>query len=475
MKTYKLISIFSLITVLLFSSCDTNFGEINSNPNDPATVPSSLLLGGVLRSTIDRVYDTFLAGESPLNWVQQLSKPQYNDGDLYKPRLNSIQTLWDVLYSSVIKDAQDMERLAIEEGNEQMQGVAKVTQAYAFQMLTDAFGYIPFTEVGVDGNFTPVYDSPQVVYEGIIALLTDASALLSASGSIDASQDLVYGGDAALWKKFANSLKFRAIMRASNGSGFTVGSQLQDLVNTGNLFNSNDDSAIITYLATAPNANPYYEGLVQNSRTAEWCVGQNLVQMMDGTKFGVFDNRLPIYAGQATDGEYRGLPAGISSTPATIFTDPLSLIGDYYLEPALDAYLMSYSQLLFLKAEAAEKGYITTGTAATYYADGIAASFASVGASLGNYPVGYSGGTAGLQQIAEQEYLALYMQGFEAWAEQRRTGFPVLTPAPAGVINQIPSRLSYPTDEQSDNGANLTAAISAQGADLLTTPIWWMN
>jgi hypothetical protein len=406
--------------------------------------------------------------------VQQLSKPQYNDGDLYKPRQNSIQTLWDVLYASVIKDAQDMERLAVIEGNEQMQGVAKVTQAYAFQMLTDAFGYIPFTEVGVDGNFTPVYDSPEVVYAGIITLLTDANTLLSGSGSIDASQDLVYGGDAGLWKKFANSLKFRAIMRASGGDGFTVGGELQTLVNSGNLFSSNEESATITYLATAPNANPYYEGLVQNSRTAEWSMGQNLVQMMDGTNTGVFDNRLPVYAQEADDGTYRGLPAGISSTPATSFTDPLSLIGEYYLEPDLDAYLMSYSQLLFLEAEAAEKGYIS-GSAADYYAAGITASFESVGASVGNYPLTYSGGSAGLKQIAEQEYIALYMQGYEAWAEQRRTGFPVLTPAPAGVINQIPSRLPYPTDEQSDNGANLQAAISAQGADLLTTPIWWMN
>ncbi len=472
MKTNKLIILFSFITVLLFSGCDTNFEEINSNPNDPAVVPSNLLLGGVLRSTIDRVYDTFLAGESPLNWVQQLSKPQYNNGDLYIPRQNSIQALWDVLYASVIKDAQDMERLAAEEDNMQMQGVAKVVQAYAFQMLTDAFGDVPFTQVGVDGNFTPVYDSQEVVYAGIIDLLTDANTMLSGSGSIDASQDLVFQGDAAKWKKFANSLKFRALMRESGS--VNVSAELQALVNAGNMFSSNDDSAAVTYLSATPNANPYFESLVESSRTAEWSMGENLVEMMDGTVYGVFDNRLPVYAQETSDGTYRGLPAGISSTPGTTFTDPLSLIGEYYLKAELDAFLMSYPQLLFLMAEAAEKGYIS-GNAGAYYAAGITASFNSVGATLGNYPISYPGGAAGLQIIAEQEYLSLYMQGWEAWAEQRRTGYPQLTPAPAGVISQIPSRLNYPTDEQSDNPVNYRAAVADQGPDLLTTPIWWMN
>lgn len=476
MKTNKIIYIFSFISFLLLGSCDNDFEETNRNPNDPSVVPSSLLLGGTLRSSADRMQDTFLAGESPLCWVQQLSKPQYNDGDLYKPRLGSIQALWDVLYASVIKDAQDFGKLANAEGNSKMEGVSLIVQAHAFQLLTDAFGYIPFSEVGVDGNFTPVYESPAEVYAGIIIMLTDAETLLNGAGTIDSSQDLIYYGDSNLWKKFAASLKFRAIMRVSAAPGFTVGNQLRDIVNSGQLFSSNADEAKLKYLGASPNANPYYERLTLGgpARIEEWCVGENLVKMMDGTELGIFDPRLPFYANKASDGNYTGLPAGLSSNPGNIFTAPLSGIGNFFLEAESYAYFISYAQLSLLMAEAAEKGFID-GDAGTYYANGINASFESVGASLGNYPTLYFGGTIGLRQIAEQSYLALYMQGYESWAEVRRTGVPNLTPSPAGVIAQIPYRLSYPTDEQSDNTQNYLDAVSTQGADLLTTPIWWTN
>jgi len=476
MKTNKIIFFFSFISILFLGSCDKDFEETNANPNDPASVPSSLLLGNTLRTTANLLQSTFLAGESPLCWTQQLSKPQYNDGDLYKPRLGSIQGLWDSFYAVVIKDAQVMQALAVEENNQQMEGVALVVQAQAFQILTDSFGYIPFTEAGQEGNFTPVYDSPEVVYNGIIAMLTKASTLLEGTGSIDSSQDLLYSGENSLWVKYANSLKFRAIMRASSASGYSVGNQLKDLVATGKLFSSNADEAKLEFLGAAPNANPYYERLTLGgpARTAEWCMGEKLVTMMNGTDLGFFDNRLPFYANQASDGAYTGLPAGLSSNPGNIFTAPLSGIGDKFLEAEQHAYFVSYAQLSLLMAEAAEKSYIN-GTADTHYVNGITASFDAVGASIGNYPLTYPGGAAGLKKIAEQSYIALYMQGNEAWAEVRRTGIPNLTPAVAGVINQIPSRYSYPTDEQSDNGENYKSAVSNQGADLLITPIWWMN
>lgn len=481
MKTKNILYILIFFVIFSLPSCTEDFEEINTNPNDPEVVPSNLLLGGILRSTANEVQDTFLAGESPLCWVQQISKPQYNDGDLYKPRKGSIQFLWDVLYGSVIKDAQKMYDIAEEEGNQKIQGVSLVMQAYAFQLLTDAFGDIPFSEVGLgdQGNFTPVYESQQTVYEGIINMLTQASSLLEGSGEIDSSQDLLYAGDSSLWSKFANSLKFRAIMRISEAPGFSVGSSLQALVTEGNMFTSNDDEAKLVYLSSDPNANPYYERLILGgpAREEEWCVGENLVKMMNGLELGVFDNRLPVYALPAKDGEYTGLPAGLSSNPTEDFAKPLSKIGTFYTMAEAPACFMSYAQLEFLMAEAAEKKLISGGStsAGTHYANGIIASFSANGADLGGYPTDYYGGSTGLKQIAQQSYIALFMQAYEAWAEYRRTGVPDLTPAPAGVISQIPSRLQYPTDEQSDNKVNYDAAVSNQGADLLTTPIWWMK
>ena len=81
----------------------------------------------------------------------------------------------------------------------------------------------------------------------------------------------------------------------------------------------------------------------------------------------------------------------------------------------------------------------------------------------------------GLMQIRTELWKAIYAQGLEAWTEQRRTGYPVLSPAAEGAINEIPSRYVYPTVEASINGENYDAAVASQGADELTTSIWWMN
>ena len=131
-------------------------------------------------------------------------------------------------------------------------------------------------------------------------------------------------------------------------------------------------------------------------------------------------------------------------------------------------------------AEAAHKGYIS-GSAETYYQNGVSASFAANGLSqadaaayLAQGTVAYTQAT-GLQKIAEQNWLGLFCQGIEAWTEWRRTGYPALQPAIEAVINEIPSRFTYPSIEQSVNKANYDAAVSGQGADLLTTKVWWMN
>lgn len=460
----------------LFTSCDGDFEEVNKNPNDPSVVPSSLLLAGTLRSTANEMQSTFLAGESASCWVQHLGKPVYNDSELYLPRTGSIQTLWNTLYSSVIKDASIMQTLAEEEGNSNMEGVSLVIQAFAYQVLTDAFGNIPMTEAGLadEGNTTPIYDDSKAVYTQILAMLDQAMVALNGTGTIDASQDLVYGGDYMNWKRYAASLKFRVLMRASADASFNVAPQLQSLVNSGLLFSSNAQEAKMAFLSASPNANPYFEGLVDGGRDKEWCLGEELVNFMLDSN----DPRLPVYAqevgGNGSGNGYVGKPAGIRDIGSSFYGDSknVSLIGLKYLEATEPCYFMSHAQLKLLMAEAAERNLIT-GNPATYYAEGILASFETNGVDQGSFALGYGGGATGLQQIAEQSWVALYMQGYEAFAEYRRTGFPVLPLAIDAEESEIPSRLTYPLDEQSLNNANYTTAVSAQGPDVLTTSLWW--
>ena len=81
--------------------------------------------------------------------------------------------------------------------------------------------------------------------------------------------------------------------------------------------------------------------------------------------------------------------------------------------------------------------------------------------------------TGGLDQIYKEKWIALFGQGIEAWTEQRRTGIPALNPAVDAIIDEIPSRWTYPPDEQGLNFANYKAAVAKQGPDLMTTKIWW--
>ena len=463
MNRYIKIILFCLPIALVTSSCDKDFETINQNPNSPTSVPSDLLIADIVRVAANQNYSSFVGMDMGACWSQQLSKVQYNDEERYGPRVNVIQGVWNTYYEAVIADAKTMYDLAVVEENTASQGVALTLQAYGYLMLTDMYGDIPFSEsiLAPTGNVTPAYDTQEAVYDGALQMLTDASALLAAGGSINGSADIMYGGSVSNWNKFANSLKFRALMRISGVRN--VAAELQALVSAGNMFTSNADEAKLVYLAASPNANPIYETVVFGTRL-EYKLNQTLVDKLstDG------DPRLAVYVAPNADGIYRGKPAGISDVPSNDWGyDNVSGIGAAYLDPTAPGYFMSYAQLELLKAEAAVKGYIS-GNAATYFENGVNASMAANGLTDV-----VSASSVTLKDIAEQEWIALFCQGIESWVEQRRTGFPVLAPAQDGFINAIPSRYTYPTGEQSLNATSYQAAVARQGEDRLTTKMWW--
>lgn len=477
MRKILLLSVF-FIGMTFSIGCDNGFEDLNTNPNDPITVPSGLLIADVVFNAGNSLYSTFVGGDMGSCWAQHWGKVQYNDEERYVPRENVIElTIWKTYYEDVISDARSMQLIAETEENKNVQGVGLVMQAYGYSVLTDMFGAIPFTDAikASEGNFTPAYDSQETVYNGILAMLDQADELLSADGgTINPTSDILYGGNWSKWEKFANSLKFRALMRISGKKD--VSNDLKDLVANRNMFTSRDDEAKLIYLSADPSANPLYETIIFGNR-GEHKLNSKLVDMLADLN----DPRLPVYARPNTDGEYRGKPAGIEDVPSDDYNyDNVSAVGLFYLQPESPAYFVSYSELAFLMAEAAQRGLIG-GNAATYYDMGVTASFEAneLGAAaaadyLAQGTVAYSAAN-GLQQIAEQNWMALFCQGVEAWTEWRRTGFPALLPAAEGAISEIPSRYTYPAIEQSVNKAAYEAAVASQGPNLLTTKVWWDN
>ena len=469
----KKIIVFSLfLSALLFStSCDKDFEKINTDPNNPTQIESGLLVADALRNTGNVLYSTFVGGDMGSCWSQQWSKVQYNAEARYSPRESIIGFVWDGLYEDLGSDGNKIYELALIEENSNMQGVGLVMQAYAFSVLTDIYGDIPFTEAfkTSDGDYAPKYDTQEVVYTGVLKMLDDANELFSATGgAINSSSDLMYGGDYTKWQKFANTLKFRMLMRMSSKTD--VSAQLTEVL-TRPVFTSSNDDAKLVYLSSNPNANPIYETIVYGTRD-EFKVSDVLIAMLDG------DPRLGIYAQKNADDEYRGKPAGIDNVPNDDWNyENVSPVGEFFLQPELPAHFLAYSEFAFLKAEAAQKGFIS-GDANAFYQDGILTCMANVGADISNYttPILSTIDADAFKQIGNQKWLALYTQGIEAWTEFRRTGYPELTlaiePFDASVTS-IPSRFTYPASEQSLNGTNYAAAVASQGADKLITKLWW--
>lgn len=436
MKKIKLI--FVLFASLLLQNCTKDFEEVNNDPNKPTEVPAHLFLGNIIRVNQNAIYNTFVGGDMGLCWSQQWSKVQYNDEERYLPRRGVIDGIWDVLYADAISDAKSMYNKAELEGNTNLQGISLVLQANTFQILTDIYGPVPFSEVGIQGILKPKFDSQEAVYTGILDYLTQADQLLALNeGEVPSTSDLIYGGDVTKWRKLANSLKLKALMRISNK--VNVNTEIQALVDAGNLMDSNDDSAQLIYLDAQPDANPIYETIDYGNR-AEYKNSSILIDKLTN----LTDPRRPIFSQTNNAGQYVGnIPGQENTTNYDGFSSP----GTFYLSPTLPGVILSHSQVKFLLAEAANRLMITGGQTAAfdYYLEGIEASLRfnniddnSITSYLSQPNIAFTTQADGRVKIGEQNWIALYGQGVEAWTEWRRTGIPALSPVLNAAIPSIP-------------------------------------
>ncbi len=476
MTMKKIVYLFIASIAFTAVSCDKDFEEVNITPNNSLVTDPNLLLASTIITTQNIMYNAQLGGDMGLCWAQHWSKVQYNDEERYIPRRALMNALWDNLYVNVITESKEAYSLAGDAGNTNLQGVALVMQANAFQILTDVYGPVPFTEAVVPGNVKPVYDAEEVVYEGILTLLDDAESMFeTGTGNFTASADLVYGGNIAKWRKLAASLKLKALMRIS--SKRNVNAEVQALANSGQLFSSNGDTAQLVYTSAQPDANPIFETVVFGGR-AEYKVSSVLVDALAGTN----DPRLGVYAQRNNANLYVGNVPGVeNSGNYNGFSSP----GTFYLQPTLPGIILSNAQVQFLLAEAASKGIIAGGVdqARIYYYAGIRANMAVNGVSttatdtyLAQSGIDFFTSAQANERIGYQTWLALYGQGIEAWTEWRRTGFPALAPVQSAAIAQIPSRFYYSTNSQNTNNANYTAAAATlSNGDSMLSKVWWMN
>lgn len=440
------------LTLISFSSCEKN--EIITENN---AITSDEFIEDIVIAITNKEYDMAVGGDMGAVWSQQIAKIQYIDES---PKESEIQSIWDVFYEDVVFKSKEMDDLATVEGNNNLRAISLVLKAYGFSRLTDLFGDIPFID---ESTSTPAYALQEDIYPQIFEMLNTAILLFNSSDLVDGSHDILYNGDTDKWLKFANSLKFRCLMRVSNV--MSVETELQELINTNNLFQSIDDEAKRQFLGVFPDMNPIHIAIVENNRN-EWKANNQLVDRQVPNN----DPRTITMFSLNDEGVYRGTWTGGNEPPNSV-----SNIGENYLDSSLPAYLLSFSELEFLKAEAAQKGYIS-GNASDYYNSGINASFTVNGVSDNGYIASNElFDVTALQQIAIEKWIALYIQGLESWIELRRTGYPSVNGLHSNPYYGLPNRLTYPISESINNAVNYNNAISSQGPDELSTLMWWME
>ncbi len=468
MRTRILKAVPALALFAVLGACDEGLTDVNRNPNEPENIPPANLLGNAIMDAVGGAYGSH--GEwfgmylSDL-WAQHLAQPEYNSEDRYEPRPAQVNGVWENAYVGPLADLNAIRDIAAARGDENLDAVASILMHWQYQILTDTYGDIPYSEAlrADEGITAPAYDTQAEVYDAILTSLAAASAAIDPSGpAVFAEGDFFYGGDLEKWQKFANSLRMRAALRIVNVDPARAQAEFVAAYNAGG-FESNDDNATLQWGTSGPSRNPIHVHFTTRP-LSDFAVSAAMVDTLENHD----DPRLPFYAdpAQAT-GEYRGLPNGV--LPGTLgggYTD-FSSISEWYRRPDAPSFVMTYAEVLFMEAEAAERGWIAGDPEALMRA-GIEANMEQFGipqAEIDAYQatVTYNG----LPTIWTQQWIALYLNGPEAWSLVRRTGYPQLEPAAEAAM--IPRRLPVSPNEAIYNEANYSPV---SGFDLWD-PLWW--
>ncbi len=391
--------------------------------------------------------------------------------------------------------------------------MASILEVYAWHCVVDAFGDMPYSEaLQLDQNSTPVYDDAAGIYADLLTRLDAAIGKLKAGGSFGGA-DVLFDGDVAAWKTFGYSLKLRLGMRLADVNSAAAKTAVEAA--SAHVYTEQSESAILHYVGVVPNVNAIYTAFVVDGRK-DYLPTNTIVNLMNkfndprlshyftsipfkydtdentGRKidtdleFDVATSAVLLYKGGDsivtvdlpfkvlaedslnTFNYYKGAIAGLDAAQSY---SNYSNFAPMFFEASFPAIISDYVETEFLLAEAAERGFSVSGTAADHYENAITASILYWGgtqddvvAYLANPDVAYATASDNWREkIGTQKWIALYNRGIEGWAEWRRLDFPLLN-VPEGMdYNDIPKRMPYPYNEVLQNEANYDAAVAKMG------------
>ncbi|MEN8137643.1 MAG: SusD/RagB family nutrient-binding outer membrane lipoprotein [Bacteroidota bacterium] len=505
--------IYLILINILLSSC-MDLSEVNINPNGvPEEEANPNLLMSTVLSKTSKLYlnNGFIRMAGTMQYIQEV----HHTSEINNYKWKSEE--WSEYYS-LLRNNKKVYEIAERDNLEFHKGVALVMKSFLFGQVADFWGDAPYSQAlkaDLEENaaiLLPEFDSQEVIYKGIISDLQEAEILLSKSKNeyknIYDEADLYYQGDPEKWLKFANSLQLRYYMRLSEKLPEFAEQGIHNIVNNNKLiFESVEDDADMGFVGslgsdswpTTAEFDPdsiyfnqkqmcstFVEKLRQlnDSRLSVWADPIKVPTVLDAEhKYSIKDT---ISEGVRylwpeefdleminTNSDYVGIPPSLqvsytynyntdSKAPIghNLFVSHLNIMYSGADGELLKARLMTYSEVNFILAEAAQRGWISNGE--NYYNLAVEASFTTWGRS-GDYSDYISqpevAFDASLERIIEQKWISLWSSAQESWFDYRRTGFPVLQAGPYAQRNVLPLRFVYGQNEVEANNENYQKAL----------------
>ncbi|MBW6499437.1 MAG: SusD/RagB family nutrient-binding outer membrane lipoprotein [Bacteroidales bacterium] len=453
-KFLKLSLIFAL--AVAFTSCN-----LFPDPEEPqyeeelnALIPSAQYLVAYFSGTDHSRFQ--------LQWSQQLAgvRGVHLSVDRYNMTGDHSNEVWSLFYQNIIPTIGVVLNHANQLEAPAYKGMARILRAYNIGLMTDAWGDIPnMSALFYSQGAYPAYDNQAEIYLHIIdelnGAITDLNNAATAAGPVPSQHvDLIYGGDLEKWKKAANVIKLRYILRIAHHAGEY--DLALPFLNPASLFSSNQDDMKYQFHGNQINPFFYYENVVRNTR-----MGNYYVEKLKETN----DPRLPVFIRINTaNNEYVGSAPGEANFNA-------SFIGSQIAGEQAPVSFITYVEQKFIEAEL----YFRIGQQAMAdqaFEQAVKASLQRYGVSNPAWEAQYAElENVTLEQIISAKYLALFLNP-EVWSDFRRTGYPALTPYPDAPIEeteepQIPRHFLYPSSEVVQNPSNVPAGVT------IYTRMWW--
>jgi hypothetical protein len=521
-----------ILLSLLLVSCN-KFGDMNTDPTKSADLDPSIEVAYVqqrfsgdvsVQEVIGLIYCMPMAQHFGGGWSNQY-------GQFYQKQQGYMANLWQSNYSAEVKNIVDAVERTKNTTKQNLNGVARVTMVYEFARLTDLYGDIPYKEASkgfISGNTHPAYDKQQDIYTDFFAQI-DTAMTMFATGTDRVANDLFYNGDINEWKKFSASFRLRLAMRVAKRDPELAKKQVLKAFNEGVMTSNNDicvtkhDDNFNTYGNFTGNG--LSSGIRQTGSPVNngYRLHSSLINQLKNTN----DPRLNIFARNYWD-EQPGanfenridITEEVKSQIGSVGINPTAFIWEDWMNTIsidhpgtgtisvgnneqklqLAIFMMennapflhlTYAETSFLLAEASIRFNLSLGLSAIeHYKNGLRAACQQLTLYEGAPKISETAITQfitdnplqpgkELELISTQLWVNFFLNGPEAYANVRRTGYPVL---PSGYradgysdSKTMPRRLEYPLTEKTLNEVNVNEAIGRMTGkkDSWNERVWW--